>query len=130
MMTPNSNPLDIEGLDWLVAHGFPTFAEFQKNPDKWRQNPDQIFESIQDSSVALKRLIKDQRLWWRDQYKVRSEEQLERICREEGYSGNDIELEVLVRPLHGTQAHNDVETIVRVWPKAEFRLRGGVVAND
>jgi hypothetical protein len=126
----NTNPLDIPELNALILRGFPTFDEFQKNPDKWRQNPEEIFESISTSSLAIKDLIKTQRLWWRDQYKVKSEEQLEKICREEGYTGNDIELEVFVRPLHGTSAHNEVETIVRVWPKMEYRLRGGIVAND
>lgn len=127
-------PSDIELpgiIDYLTQHtNFPTFDEFKKNPDKYRARADELFESVDGSSHTFRKRIKKQSYMWRDQYKCDALENIERICREEGFTPFQLEMEPTVRLLNGTSADGDVEIIVRFWPKDEFRARGGVVAND
>lgn len=119
-----------ESLDWLVKNAnFPTFAEFSKNPDKWRANKDELFESIDKSTHAYK--ISKQRYFWRGIYEVDSLEKIQRIASEEGYDGTELEMEPIADQRLGDPGNYDksIELKVNIWPKSEFAARGGVVAN-
>lgn len=128
----SSETLEKDELDWLLTRGFPTFDEFRKNPDKWRLRPEQLFESADASTQVphFRKLVSTQKWQWKDQFKCDSLEQIERIAKEEGFQVQDLEMEPLVNRIHGTSADNQVEIVVRFWPKSEFKARGGVVAND
>jgi len=110
----------------LVAHSnFPTFDEFRKNPDKWRRSKDEIWEGIDRGSIVQS--DKKQIYYWKDRYVCNSLEQAQRIAQEEGYSGSDLQEEAIRRPRAGSSSSQDTEVVIRLWPKAEFKARGGVV---
>jgi hypothetical protein len=119
-----------ECMPWLIAHGFPTFDEFKRSPDKWRKRPDEILESADSSTLTFRNAVERQRYMWRDQYSFGSLEQIERVCKEEGYSPSDLEMEPIVRPLHGSSREGKVEIVIRFWPKDEWMRKGKVITND
>lgn len=132
-MTQNSDQgISLDGvIRLLTTHSnFPTFDEFRKNPNKWRERPEEIFEAADKSSLSLRDSLKRQVYFWRDTHQCESLEQVERIAREEGYGPQDLAEEPRVRPMHGSTADHDMEVVIRFWPKFEFKLRGGVVFND
>lgn len=122
-------PLDAIIHTLTTRSNFPTFDEFRKNPDKWRERPEEILEAVDSSSHTFRDVIKRQVYFWRDTHECKSLEQVERIAREEGYDLSGLEMEPLVRPLHGSLANHDMEVVIRFWPKLEFKLRGGLVMN-
>jgi hypothetical protein len=115
---------------FLRSIGFPTFDEFRKNPDKWRKRPDELLISADGSTQAFRDQVERHRYMWRDQYSFGSLEQIERVCREEGYSTEDLEMEPLVKPLHGSSKQGKVEIVIRFWPKDEWSRKGKIVADD
>ena len=120
-----------EGLEWLHQHtNFPTFAEFSKNPDKWRARPEELFESIDGLNVEYKNRVKSIKYFWRGKYEC-SLGKIYDIAKEEGVLAS-LEMEPKVQPMDGSSNNHDtrLEIQVNVWPKDEFRSRGGIVAND
>lgn len=117
-------------VDWLVKNSnFPTFEDFCKDPDRWRNRKDSIFESADQSSQTFKKQVKSHRYSWKDQYLCESLEQIERIAKEEGFTPFDLEMSPHVKPMYGTDQKGKVEIIIQFWPKDEFSSRGGVVMD-
>lgn len=120
-------------LEWIYANtNFPRFEEFSKNPDKWRINEEDIFISLAQLEVFFKSRVKSVTYYWRGKYKCKSIEELQRITRNEGYRGSDLDYQPVVMPTYGTSNLYDSKVDVRVdiYSKVEMRLMGGVVAND
>jgi hypothetical protein len=110
----------------LVVHcGFPTFDEFKKNPDKWRRDKEEMFVAIDRGSSV--KTDKKQIYYWKDLYRCSSLEQAQRIALDEGYTASDLQEEPIRRTRQGSSSAQDTEVIVRLWPKEEFRRRGGVI---
>lgn len=127
-----SLPLDA----MMSAVGFPTFDEFKKNPDHWREkflgHKEEIFQSVESSTQTdfVRKQLTEQRYYWRDQYDCgKSLEKIQRIAREEGYEPWDLEMEPVIRPVHGTSGRGPVEIIVRFWPKVEWAAKGKIITN-
>lgn len=115
-----------EIVTWLVMNSnFPTFDEFKKNPHKWRRAKEEIFEGIDRGSLTTN--DKKHIYYWRDQYRCSSLEQAQRIAQEEGYAGSELQEEAIRRPRQGSTSSQDTEVVIRLWPKEEFKRRGGVV---
>ncbi len=133
-MTHTYEPTDLElALDWVKKNtNFPSFEQFKKNPDKYRLNPDDIFESIDKLQVYFKNRVKRAVIMWRGKYRIDSTEQLQQVARNDGFSGNELEYQPITKPMDGTSNNerDRVEIIINVWPKIEFKLMGGVVSND
>lgn len=127
MTQPSDMTLD-DMLSVLVPAGFPTFDEFRRNPDKYRDRPEQLFESAEASTQTFRRAVVKQKYCWRNTYPCDSLEQIERIAREEGFNVNDLEMQPGVISKTGTN-RDQVEITVHFWPKDEFAAMGGVVAN-
>jgi hypothetical protein len=122
-----------EAIGWAIDNlGFPTFEEFSKDPDKWRTNKNEIFDSIENLNVYFKNRVKRVKYLWRGKYKCKTLGSLYDVASREGYSGDQVEMEPIAMPMDGTSnLHNTrIEITVNVWPKDEFRARGGIVAND
>lgn len=120
-----------ESLAWLTEHtNFPTFAEFSKNPDKWRARKDDIFEAI-DRNAQTYKVFKHE-YYWRGVYKVDSLEKIQKLAEEEGYQGTELEMEPIADRLLGDPNDYDKQITLKVniWPKSEFKAMGGVVANE
>lgn len=118
-----------ESIGWLLENtNFPTFAEFSKNPDKWRANKDDLFEAIQNSSHSFK--ISKQRYFWRGIYEVDSLEKIQKIAEEEGFSGSELEMQPIARERITDDPRKTYEIDVNIWPKGEFKAQGGIVANE
>jgi hypothetical protein len=131
-MTPTYDDLDMDSaIEFLVnRHGFPTFDEFRKNPDKWRMREDELFASADASTQTFKQALQTQKYQWKDEYLCDSLEQVERIAKDEGFKISDLEMQPAVRTVNGTSPGGPVEIIVRFWPKEELKVMGGIVAND
>lgn len=130
MQTPSFELEGNDELNSIIAMGFPTFDEFRKNPDKYRNRPEEFLESADAADVSFKAQLKKMKHTWRGEYKVDSLEQLQRICNLEGFSEGDIEARPRVVSLGGTGRHEKFEVITDWYPRDEFRLMGGIVAND
>lgn len=120
-------------MEWLLTKtNFPTFAEFSKNPDKWRANKDELFECIDSLNVNFKDRVHEVKYYWRGKYYCKSLARIYDCAKNEGLHGLELEMEPIVTPMDGTSnLHTSrVKVRVNVWPKDEFRSRGGIVAND
>lgn len=119
-------------LEFLIPRGFPTFDEFKKNPDKYRINPEHLFESADGSvTTGMRKRLFRQKYYWRDQYDCGdSLEKVQRIAKDEGYEITDLEMQPRVATMDGTSKQGRVEITVHFWPKAEFKAMGGIVANE
>jgi hypothetical protein len=132
-MAPNFDHSDIEldeALPALIAMGFPTFDEFRKNPDKWRKGKNEVLESADTSSITFKDQVKRQVYMWRNQYTCKTLEQLETICKSEGYDPRDLQMRPIVKPISGTSQQGQVEIVIQFWPSGEYEARGGKVIFD
>lgn len=114
----------------ITKCGFPTFDEFRKYPDKWRKGTDELFKSIDESSITFRKLIKDTKYYWKDQILCKSLEQVERIAREEGFKIQDLEMCPQKRAVGGMNESAGVEMVIQIWPRDEFVKMGGKVVND
>ena len=73
----------------------------------------EIFESVDSSSMTFKKQLVKQKYFWRDTHACDSLEQVQRICKEEGYSPLDLEMEPKnFTPIDGTLQRGRVEIIV------------------
>lgn len=63
--------------------GFPTFEEFSKNPDKYRDTLDNVMERI-DNGPKQYRTNLEKTVYYFETYKCDSLEQAQRIASEEG----------------------------------------------
>lgn len=122
-----------EYMEQIYAHSnFPRWEEFKKNPDKWRKNEEDIFTSLANMESFFKKRISRAVYMWRGKFRCKSLEELQRITRDEGYKGSDLEYQPIVELRDGTSNLHDskVEVKIGVYSKIEFRLMGGVVTND
>jgi hypothetical protein len=124
---------NLELMDQIYKHtNFPTFQEFSKNPEKWRKNPEDAFECLDLMDTFFKSRIASRTLTWRGKYKCKSTEELQKVTKEEGYRGTDLDFIVRVTPKDGTSNlyNSKVHVTIDMYSKIELRLMGKVVAND
>ena len=78
-------------LDNPNKYGLPTFQEFAKNPAKWKQGVEELFEIVDKGSTELNRLIRkhEYRILG---YKCDSLEEVQRIMNAEGIRLEDFEI--------------------------------------
>lgn len=65
-------------------YGFPTFAEFAKNPDKFRTSSDDRLARVDESTQTFKHIVERQTYKILG-YKVKTLEEVERIAKNEGF---------------------------------------------
>lgn len=121
-----------EMMEFIYTHSnFPRLSEFLKNPDKWRNNEEDIFQSLAQMNVFFKDRVASVSYYWHGKYKCKSIEELQNRARSEGYLGSDLEYSPVAKPTHGTSnLHNSkVDVIVNIYTKLEFKLLGGIVSN-
>lgn len=70
--------------------GAPTFQEFCRDPDKWRQGGDRLFRSISNGGM-INQFLKSMEYEFMG-YKTKSLEEIERIAKNEGYEIRDLEM--------------------------------------
>lgn len=121
----------------LMAHihattNFPTFEQFRKNPEQWRKNEEDIFESLSMMEAFFKKRIKNVTYLWHGKYKCKTLEQLQNRSRGEGYKGTDLEYQPRVKPTYGTSNLHDssVDVQVDVYSKTEVKLMGGIATDE
>jgi hypothetical protein len=97
-MTTN-NPLDDIDLIWDNPHkfGMPTFEEFCKDPDKWRQKEDEQFALADKGSSILKHYVTKQ-IYEIDGYRCRSLDEVDKIAKSQGYSLDQLEFSPVIIP--------------------------------
>lgn len=120
-------------LQWLYKNtNFPTFADFSKDPDRWRQKKNEIFDSIENLNVGFRDRVAEVKYYWRGKYFCKSLAKVQECALNEGLSGAELEMEPIAEPMDGSSnLHNSrIKIKVNVWPKGEFKAQGGIVAND
>lgn len=131
MEQDSNSDIDLaDAMPALIAMGFPTFDQFRKNPDKWRKGTNEVLESADLSSVTFKDSVKRQVYMWRNKYTCKTLEQLETICKSEGYNPKDLQMRPIVKPINGTSNQGQVEIVIQFWPQDEFEARGGKIVVD
>lgn len=74
-------------------HGFCTYEQFKKNPDKWRPHKDQLFRSVDKGAFDdnLKKSIADYRYYF-EGYRCETMESVENLSREMGIKIGDVRI--------------------------------------
>lgn len=117
-----------ECLTQLIAEGsFPSFDQFKKNPDAWRERPEQLFESIDASMITGRKDLKNQKHYWRDGKESFTVEKLQRVVKEQGYKMSEVDM--IPFRTYNTSGTGKDEIFVRVYPKSELHGMGAIVAN-
>lgn len=132
-MISASEQENVELMQWVYNNtNFPTFAEFSKDPDKWRKNEEDLFDCIAQMNVFFKERVNNVTYRWRGKYKCKTLEELQKITRNEGYKGTDLEMVPVVKPTDGTSNlyNSKMHVTIDVYSKTEARLMGRIVAND
>lgn len=129
--TPISEP-DFEDFENCLAQliqegSFPSFDEFSKNPDKWRERPEAILESIDRSMQAGRKDLAKQKVYWRYGKECFTLGKLARVCAENGYKLADVEM-IGFRMKNSSGTGKD-EMLVRVFPKDELKRMGAILPN-
>jgi hypothetical protein len=115
-------------LSQLIADGsFPSFDEFKKNPDKYRERPDALFESIDRSMIFGRKDLARQKIFWRYGKESFTLGKLERVCLENGYRIQDVD--IMPFRMRNSSGTGKDEIYVRVFPKHEIQSMGAVVPN-
>lgn len=103
-------------------YGMPTFDEFRKDPDKYRISRDDLLARADNSSTSdLRKFIRKQVYIWDNKHVVDSLEQLERICKEEGFEQHDLDMRPQIIPCSGVDKGKCDVAIVFV-PKRKGNL--------
>jgi len=79
--------------------GLPTFDEFVKRPERYRESPTRLFDSVERGSQirGLRDLIQREEFYI-DGYKARSLEDVERIANNQGYRLDQLEIKPQIIP--------------------------------
>lgn len=122
-------PLEFDDMvAFLTSRGFPSFDQFRKNPEKFRLNRYDLFESIEKSMTIDRNDLAKQKMYWRYEKQTVTFGQLLRRIQEEGYKPEDVDV-MPYRAKNDSGTGKDV-IYVRVFPKFEIRMMGGVIPND
>lgn len=81
-----------------TKYGLPTFEDFAKNPDKWREAKDELFRSADGSIIAARQGLRKQTYEF-EGYRANSLEEVERMCEQEGVAINSLEMRPHVIPV-------------------------------
>lgn len=109
-MTAN-NPATVEDLlSNPRRFGFPTFAEFSQNPDKYRYTLSERLGQIDQSTKVFKNLVQKQR-YRLGRHVVKTLEEIERIAKEEGIDLMRCKLAPVVERHAGGKVDIEVEFV-------------------
>lgn len=115
-------------LQQLVREGsFPSFDEFSKNPDKWREHPEEILATIERSMQGNRKDLAKQKHYWRYGKEHFSLGKLARVCAENGYKLSEVDM-IPFRSTNTSGTGKD-EIFVRVFPKTELQKMGAIIPN-
>lgn len=96
-----------------IPEGFPTFKEFQKNPDKWRTRKDAKFGEVDKGGSSINK-ITQRHSYEIEGYKCKTLEEVERVALSQGIpiealdyrpqvipqSGHKCDLKIVFVPKH------------------------------
>lgn len=92
MLENTQSQWDVDDIiDNPQKYGLPTFQEFAKNPSKWKQGVEELFETVDRGSTQLKPLIRkhEYRILG---YKCKTLEEVQRIMNAEGIKLEDCDI--------------------------------------
>ncbi len=115
----------IEGLDdqqlaFLSSAGFPTFDEYVKEPDKYRETWDEVFGSIEDGPALLREMTKGKHVLKVCGKKVESIGQAMRVAKDMGFIARHLTYNVNLESVGGGQYIHHIDII----PKKNFEVSG------
>lgn len=87
MMAHNGYPefLTPEQVELLKSAGFPTFDQYAKNPDKYRETWEEVFASLEEGPELLRNLTKGKHVLRVCGTKVESVGQMIRVAKDMGF---------------------------------------------
>lgn len=99
-------------------HGFCTFEQFRKNPDKWRENPEQSLASIEDGGTMFKDRIRKMKYEF-EGYACESVEGVQNLSRQMGFLDKDI----VYYPVPHNHLAGKFDLLIRCFNKATVKGR-------
>jgi hypothetical protein len=90
------------------SFGAPTFEEYAKNPERWRKAADDIFAQVDLGSVlGLNKVVEKYRFKILN-YKCDTLEEVEKVCKNEGWDIRKLEIHPEIVPLGGGKCDIEV----------------------
>ena|SRR6185312_8243912 len=111
--------VDFEEIEFDVTkHGFPTFEEFRRNPDRWREQPEGVFATVEKAGNLFKGYIR--RIKYElEGYRFETLHEVQRAARNMGYRDSDLTFQPeMVEAIAGK-----CDVIVRFVSKASAKRR-------
>ena len=119
-----SNTYGLEGLDdkqvaFLKSAGFPTFDEYAKNPDKYRDNWEEAFASIDNGPETLRNMTAGKHVLYVTGRKVESIGQMIRVAKDMGFNLKMMTYKVNLENVGGGKYIHHVNLVPKEVPKVE-----------
>jgi hypothetical protein len=102
----------------LTKYGFPTFEQFNKNPEKWLGRDDDALASVDVGSHNLRKIAKKYKFEI-EGYRCKSLEEIQRVANSLGIKDKDLDYKPELIPLGG----GDCEILVKFVSKQERQRR-------
>ena len=120
------NKYGLEGLDeaqvrFLTSAGFPTFDEYAKNPDAFRETWEESFASIDDGPSILREMTKGKHVLYVPGKKVDSIGQMMRVAKDMGFRLDMMTYKVNLENAGAGQYVHHVNLV----PKEVPKIQGG-----
>lgn len=98
--------------------GFPSFEEFRKNPDKWRENPEGVFATIEKGTTIYKDYIRSHK-YEVYHYRCDTLEEAQSVTRSMGFKDSELTWKANMQDLGGQKC----DLLVRIMSKEDARRR-------
>lgn len=97
-------------------YGIPSFAEFARNPAKWRARADEAFASIEKGSEMLGKVVRKHTYKFKKgtkEWTCKSLEEVQRVAENEGFPLQTLDFKGEMRQL----GEGKYEIVVTIFPK-------------
>lgn len=97
-----------EILESPTKFGLPTFDEFARNPEKYREAADELFKSADHGSDNIRKMV-TKHIYFVEGIECKTLEMAERVIKEEGLKMSDMEMYPTIVPDVGLKCQIKVE---------------------
>lgn len=119
MLGPEGYPEELtrEQVAYLKSAGFPTFDQYAKNPDNYRETWEEVFQSLEEGPQLLRDLTKGKHVLRVCGTKVDSVGQMIRIAKDMGFDLKKMTYTVNLEAVGNGQYVHHVNLVPKEEPK-------------
>jgi len=119
-LSPYIGDFTEEQLRYLKSAGFPTFDEFRKNPDKYKDTWDSFADYLEKGPNTLRNHTKGRHVYHVKGFRTDKPEKAIQMCMEAGWKPDSVEEKIDLESVgNGQFIHH-----VYITPKKEFQQGG------